>query len=129
MFLSSLSQMRCWMIFLRKLVYTPQYLDATTLPLHSCVIALSNKTTSLFLNSSTRMKSVLSRKACLVTPFLNPLIKNCQKAYHPSCEWSSDESMIGFKDRLSFIQYLLKKPTKWRMKAFGLRQTTGIDTN
>lgn len=71
----------------------------------------------------------MSRKACLVTPFLNPLIKNCQKAYHPSCEWSSDESMIGFKDRLSFIQYLLKKPTKWGMKVFGLRQTAGIGTH
>ena len=28
--------------------------------------------------------------------------------------------MIGFKGRLSFIQYLPKKPTKWGMKAFVL---------
>ena len=49
---------------------------------------------------------------------LDPLIKNFQKAYHPSCELSIDESMIGFKGSLSFIQYLPKKPTKWGMKAF-----------
>ena len=55
-----------------------------------------------------------------VSPFLDPLIKNFQKAYHPSRELSIDESMIGFKGRLSFLQYLPKKPTKWGMKAFVL---------
>ena len=48
---------------------------------------------------------------------LDPLIKNFQEAYHPSREFSIDESMIGIKGRLSFIQYLPKKPTKWGMKA------------
>ena len=47
-----------------------------------------------------------------VRPFLDPLIHNFQDAYHPSRELSIDESMIGFKGRLSFIQYLPKKPTK-----------------
>ncbi len=28
-----------------------------------------------------------------------------------------DESIIGFKGRLSFIQYMPKKPTKWGIKA------------
>jgi len=31
-----------------------------------------------------------------------------------------DESMIGFKGRLGFIQYMPKKPTKWGLKAFVL---------
>ena len=55
-----------------------------------------------------------------VRPFLDPLIQNFQDAYQPSRELSIDESMIGFKGRLSFIQYLPKKPTKWGMKAFVL---------
>ena len=48
------------------------------------------------------------------------MLKNFQKAYNPSRELSIDESMIGFKGRLSFIQYLPKKPTKRGMKAFVL---------
>ena len=44
-----------------------------------------------------------------VRPFFDPLIKNFQLAYYPSRELSIDESMIGFKGRLSFIQHLPKK--------------------
>ena len=55
-----------------------------------------------------------------VRPFLDPLIKNFQEAYHPSQELSIDESMIVFKGRFSFIHYLPKKLTKWGMKAFVL---------
>jgi len=38
-----------------------------------------------------------------------------------------DESIIGFKVRLWFIQYMPKKPTQWRMKAFMLGE--GISEN
>ena len=31
-----------------------------------------------------------------------------------------NERIIGFKGRLSFIQYMPKKPNKWGMKAFVL---------
>ena len=31
-----------------------------------------------------------------------------------------DESMIAFKGRLGFVQYLPKKPIKWGLKAFVL---------
>ena len=31
-----------------------------------------------------------------------------------------DETMIGFKGRLNFIQYMPEKPTKWGMKAYVL---------
>ena len=55
-----------------------------------------------------------------VGSFLDLLIKNFQQAYHLSRKLSIDESMIGLKGRLSFIQYLPKKPTKWGMKAFVL---------
>ena len=51
-------------------------------------------------------------------PFLSPLIKNFQSSYTLNREVSLDESMIGFKGRLGFIQYMPKKPTKWGLKAF-----------
>ena len=53
-------------------------------------------------------------------PLLVPLITNFQAAYTLHCELSIDEAMVGFKGRLSFIQYLPKKPTKWGMKAYVL---------
>ena len=53
-------------------------------------------------------------------PFLEPLIVQFQKSYTLSKEVCVDETMIGFKGRLSFIQYMPKKPTKWGMKAFVL---------
>ena len=56
-------------------------------------------------------------KLCL---FLEPLITQFQRSYTLSMEVCVDESMIGFKGRLSFIQYLPKKPTKWGIKAFVL---------
>jgi len=41
-----------------------------------------------------------------------------------------DESMIGFKGRLWFIQCMPKKPTKWRMKAYVLADSiTGYTYN
>ena len=53
-------------------------------------------------------------------PFIEPLFENFRSCYTLSKEISVDESMIAFKGRLSFIQYMPKKPTKWGMKAFVL---------
>ena len=53
-------------------------------------------------------------------PFLEPLLTQFQENYTLSKEVCVDETMIGFKGRLSFIQYMPKKPTKWGMKAFVL---------
>ena len=53
-------------------------------------------------------------------PFIQPLLSNFQRNYILSKEISIDETMIGFKGRLSFIQYMPKKPTKWGMKAYVL---------
>ena len=55
-----------------------------------------------------------------IRPFVNPLLKNFQSAYNLGREVSIDESMIGFKGRLHFIQYMPDKPTKRGMKAFVL---------
>lgn len=54
-------------------------------------------------------------------PFIEPLFSNFQHNYMLSREIAIDETMIGFKGRLSFIQYIMpKKPTKWGMKAYVL---------
>jgi len=38
--------------------------------------------------------------------------------------------MIGSKDRLGFIEYMTKKPTKWGLKAFALSESaTGYTLN
>ena len=51
-------------------------------------------------------------------PFLTAMLKQFEEFYTPRKELSLDKSMIGFKGRLSFIQHMPKKPTKWGMKAF-----------
>ena len=42
----------------------------------------------------------------------------CMELYNPHPQISIDESMIGTKCRLSFIQYLPKKPVKWGIKVW-----------
>ena len=51
-------------------------------------------------------------------PFIEPLFERFQTSYTLSREICVDESIIGYKGRLSFIQYMPKKPTKWGMKAY-----------
>ena len=41
-----------------------------------------------------------------------------QKVYTPGMHVSVDESMIGTKGCLSFLQYMPKKPTKWGIKVW-----------
>ena len=51
-------------------------------------------------------------------PFIEPLFRCFQDSYTLSKEICVDESIIGYKGRLHFIQYMPKKPTKWGMKAY-----------
>ena len=53
-------------------------------------------------------------------PFLTKLLERFEAMFTPKKEMSLDEQMIKFKGRLSFKQYMPKKPTKWGMKAFVL---------
>lgn len=55
-----------------------------------------------------------------IRPFMTKLISNFQKVYIPFKNISIDESMVGFKGRISFLQYMPKKPQKWGMKAWAL---------
>lgn len=53
-----------------------------------------------------------------VRPLLD--VKDFQSCYSPTENLSIDESMVGFKGRLAFLQYMPKKPQKWGMKAWVL---------
>ena len=55
-----------------------------------------------------------------IRPFLEPLHANFQSCYTMGREISVDESMVSYKGRLSFLQYLPNKPNKWGMKAYVL---------
>ena len=55
-----------------------------------------------------------------VRPLLDLLLPSFRDSYIPTKHLSVDESMISFKGRLSFLQYLPKKPNKWGMKAWVL---------
>ncbi len=53
-----------------------------------------------------------------VRPILDVLTKTFEDLYYPHKQLPVDESMIGTKCRLSFIQYMPAKPTKWGIKVW-----------
>ena len=53
-------------------------------------------------------------------PFMDPVIRSFKEMFIPQQQLSIDEAMISYKGRLSFLQYLPKKPKKWGMKAWAL---------
>lgn len=55
-----------------------------------------------------------------VRPLLDLVLENFQSMYTPTESLSIDESMVGFKGRLAFLQYMPKKPQKWGLKAWVL---------
>ena len=55
-----------------------------------------------------------------VRPLITALEKNYRELYSPHQQLSIDESMIGTKCRLSFIQYMPAKPVKWGVKVWVL---------
>ena len=59
-----------------------------------------------------------------VRPLLDIVLDNFKDSYIPAQHLSIDESMIGFKERLSFIQYMPKKPHKWGLKAWVLADSS-----
>ena len=63
-------------------------------------------------------------------PLQDSLLKNFKLVYNLGKQVSLDESMISFKGRLWFLQYMPKKPNKWGMKAFVLADAnTGYTYN
>ena len=55
-----------------------------------------------------------------VRPLIEKVVTSFRSVYVPNREISIDETMIGFKGRLGWIQYMPKKPTKWGIKAWAL---------
>ena len=55
-----------------------------------------------------------------IQPFLDQLLPTFQSAYTPPREVAIDESVISFRGRVSFRQYLKGKPNPWGIKAFVL---------
>ncbi len=51
-------------------------------------------------------------------PLLDAIGEACEKHKYPNQPVSIDESMIGTKCRIGFLQYLPKKPTKWGVKVW-----------
>ena len=53
---------------------------------------------------------------------VRPLVETCERTfrihYVPHKELGVDEAMVGFKGRLSWLQYMPAKPTKWGMKVW-----------
>ena len=60
---------------------------------------------------------------------MESLLERFKSCYKVHKEVSEDESVIGFKDRLWFIQNMPNKPTKWEMKAFVLADSISAYTN
>lgn len=53
-----------------------------------------------------------------IQPLITALQLTCAELYSPHRQLSIDESIIGTKCRLSFIQYMKAKPTKWGVKVW-----------
>ena len=58
-----------------------------------------------------------------IWPTLDTIIAQFKSVYMPKAQVSIDESIIGFKGHLSFVQYMPKKPTKWGIKAWVLAES------
>ena len=59
-----------------------------------------------------------STRCAKIQPFIDLLCPVFESTYTPSQQIAVDESVISFKGRVSFRQYLKGKPHPWGMKAF-----------
>lgn len=59
-----------------------------------------------------------------IRPLLDSLVHSFKTHYTPTKWLSIDESIIGFKGRVSWIQYMPMKPTKWGIKAWTLADSS-----
>ena len=71
-------------------------------------------------NQMPHIASAKQDKLAKVRPLIAVLVPKFIHLYNPSQNLSPDESMLKFKGRLSFIQYMPRKPIKRGMKAFSL---------
>ena len=67
-----------------------------------------------------RMGTPRYDKLYKVRTFHDMLSRRFQSLFNPGPEVTIDEAMIPYKGRLSFIQYMKDKPTKWGIKVWTL---------
>ena len=70
-----------------------------------------------------RIASAKQDKLAKGRPLIAVLVPKFLNLYNPSQNLSPDESMLKFKGRLSFVQYMPRKPIKRGMKAFSLNES------
>ena len=63
------------------------------------------------------------RKIAKIKPFLDLLVPNFKKNYIPDKQISIDESLLGWKGRLSWIQYIPSKRKHFGIKLYALSES------
>ena len=64
-----------------------------------------------------------------VQPLLDVLLRRCRTVYTPGKNLSVDESLVLFKGRLKFRQYIKTKSAPFGIKLYGLCTSDGITLN
>ena len=77
-----------------------------------------------FLHVSSLPTPETTDKLHRIRPVVDRVVKNFMAAYTPQRNLAIDESIIAFKGRLSWIQYMPNKPHKWGMKAWVLADSS-----
>ena len=77
-----------------------------------------------FLHISSPPEQPTTDKLQKIRPVLDRVVSNFMAAYIPTKDLSVDGSIISFKGRLSWVQYMPKKPHKWGLKAWVLADST-----
>ena len=61
-----------------------------------------------------------------IRPLIDLLRERCQKVYQPGCDLSVDESLVLFKGRLHFKQFIRTKRARFGVKLYELTTSDGI---
>lgn len=62
-------------------------------------------------------------KLAKLRPLLNIVLPSFLRVYQPGRSLSPDETMVKFKGRVSFKQYMPRKAAKWGLKSFSLNES------
>ena len=79
-----------------------------------------NRFQEIFWNLHIPQPANSSRRINKVSVLLDHLRQKFQEAFYPGQEVAVDETMVGFRGRVLFIQYCPNKPTKYGLKIFVL---------
>lgn len=77
-----------------------------------------------FIDNSTINENTKSRKLVKVGPLLNHLRYKFMTSYIPEKDIAVDESLIGWKGRLGWKQYIPSKRKRFGIKLFALCEST-----